>query len=233
MEALPLRESSAKIALQQAGWLAHQPGWLRDSFLSCARLRSFRRGEFAYHIDDEPGGMFGVAEGSFGVLVPSGGELSMCHLLRPGAWFGAGPVLTAGRRTMSFKAVEASQALFVTLAELQAIGARHPELYRRLGGLSEQAMQSIAARVVGDLLIPSGEQRIAAVLARLAGGGTGESPVAIPLSQQVIGQISNSSRDRVNRTLRRFEKSGWVELRYQAVLVTDLAALEEFARHGG
>jgi CRP/FNR family transcriptional regulator, cyclic AMP receptor protein len=157
----------------------------------------------------------------------------MCHLLRPGAWFGAGPVLTAGRRTMSFKAVEASQALFVSLAELQAIGARHPELYRRLGGLSEQAMQSIAARVVGDLLIPSGEQRIAAVLARLAGGGTGEPPVAIPLSQQVIGQISNSSRDRVNRTLRRFEESGWVELRYQAVLVTDLAALEEFARHGG
>ena len=92
-------------------------------------------------------------------------------------------------------------------------------------------MNSIAARVVGDLLIPSGDQRIAAVLARLAGGGTGQPPAAIPLSQQVIGQISNSSRDRVNRTLRRFEESGWVELGYQAVRVTDLAALEEFARH--
>jgi CRP-like cAMP-binding protein len=227
-----LRESFAKTALQKAGWLADQPVWLREAILSCARLRVFRRGEYAYHLDDEPGGMFGVAEGSFGVMVPSGGELSICHLLRAGAWFGAGPILTAGRRTMSFRAVEPSQALFVSLAELQAIGARHPELYRRLGGLSEQAMQSVAARVVGDLLIPSGEQRIAAVLARLARDGTSQRPVTIPLSQQVIGQISNSSRDRVNRTLRRFEQSGWVELGYQAVRVTDLAALEEFARLG-
>ena len=170
-----------------------------------------------------------MAEGSFGVLVPSGGEVSICHLMRAGAWFGGGPILTSGRRTLSFRAVEASQALFVSLAELQAIGARQPELYRRLGALSEHIMNSIAARVVGDLLIPSGEQRIAAVLARLAG----QPPAAIPLSQQVIGQISNSSRDRVNRTLRRFEESGWVELRYQAILVTDLAALEAFARHGG
>jgi CRP/FNR family cyclic AMP-dependent transcriptional regulator len=224
-----LRESLAKIALQKTGWLADQPDWLRNSLLACARLRSFRRGEYAYHVDDEPGGMFGVAEGSFGVLVPSGGELSMCHLLRAGAWFGAGPVLTAGRRTLCFRAVEPSLALFVSLAELQAIAARHPELYRCVGALSEQAMNAIAARVVGDLLIPSGEQRIAAVLARLAG----QPPAAIPLSQQVIGQISNSSRDRVNRTLRRFEESGWVELRYQAVHVTDLAALEAFARHGG
>jgi CRP/FNR family cyclic AMP-dependent transcriptional regulator len=227
-----LRERFAKTALQKTGWLAGQPGWLREAILSCARLRGFRRGEYAYHLDDEPGGMFGVAEGSFGVMVPSGGELLICHLLRVGAWFGAGPILTAGRRTMSFRAVEPSQALFVSLAELQAIGARHPELYRRLGGLSEQAMQSIATRVVGDLLIPSGEQRIAAVLARLAGDGTSQRPVTIPLSQQVIGQISNSSRDRVNRTLRRFEESGWVELGYQAVRVTDLAALEEFARLG-
>ena len=227
-----MRESFAKIALQKTGWLADQPDWLRDSLLASARLRSFRRGEYAFHVDDEPGGIFGVAEGSFGVLVPSGGELSICHLMRAGAWFGGGPILTSGRRTLSFRAVEASQALFVSLAELQAIGARHPELYRRLGALSEHIMNSIAARVVGDLLIPSGEQRIAAVLARLAGGGTGQPPAAIPLSQQVIGQISNASRDRVNRTLRRFEESGWVELRYQAVLVTDLAALEAFARHG-
>jgi CRP/FNR family transcriptional regulator, cyclic AMP receptor protein len=227
-----LRENSAKIALQKTGWLADQPEWLRDSLLACARLRSFQRGEYAYHVDDEPGGMFGVAEGSFGVLVPSGGELSMCHLLRAGAWFGAGPVLTAGRRTLCFKAVEASHTLFISLSELQAIAARQPELYRRIGALSEQAMNSIAARVVGDLLIPSGEQRIAAVLARLAGGGTGQPPAAIPLSQQMIGQISNASRDRVNRTLRRFEESGWVELRYQAVFVTDLAALEAFSLHG-
>lgn len=224
-----MRESLAEIALQKAGWLADQPDWLRDCLLASARLRSFRRGEYAFHVDDEPGGIFGVAEGSFGVLVPSGGEVAICHLMRAGAWFGGGPILTAGRRTLSFRAVEASQALFVSLAELQAIGARQPELYRRLGALSEHIMNSIAARVVGDLLIPSGEQRIAAVLARLAG----QPPAAIPLSQQVIGQISNSSRDRVNRTLRRFEESGWVELGYQAVLVTDLAALEAFARHGG
>ena len=89
-------------------------------------------------------------------------------------------------------------------------------------------MQSIATRVVGDLLITSGERRIAAVLARLASGNPVGQPT-IGLSQAAIGQMSNASRDRVNRTLKKFANSGWIELGYQAVRIIDASALERFS----
>jgi CRP/FNR family transcriptional regulator, cyclic AMP receptor protein len=221
-------ESAAKSALRAKGWLASEPDWLRDALLGCAKLRTYQVGEYAYHLEDEPGGMFGIVSGGFGVIIPSGAEMALCHVLRAGAWFGLGPVLTNGRRTFSFQAVEQSQALTVSLGDLHSIGARNPELYRRLGGLSEQSMQNIAARVVGDLLIPSGERRIAAVLTRLAGGG--HSPAVLRLSQAMIAQMSNSSRDRVNRTLRKFATQGWLQLGYQTLTIIDSAALERFSR---
>ncbi len=226
-----MNEESAKVALAGAGWLATEPAWLRNEFLACARIRKFQNGEYAYHLDDEPGGMFGIASGGFGVVVPSGAEMTLCHVLWQGAWFGAGPILTNGRRTLGFRAVETSRALVVSLRDLNAIGTRHPELYRRIGALSEQSMQSIATRIVGDLLITSGERRIAAVLARLASGNTGGQVVTLGLSQAVIGQMSNSSRDRVNRTLNKFAKAGWIELGYQAVKIVEPSALERFSRN--
>jgi CRP-like cAMP-binding protein len=44
--------------------------------------------------------------------------------------------------------------------------------------------------------------------------------------------MSNTSRDRVNRALQRFRKAGWVDLRYQTIIIRDPAALEHFARVG-
>ena len=67
-------ETVAKSALSGKGWLANEPDWLRDALLGCAKLRTFQPGEYAYHFDDEPGGMFGIVTGGFGVIIPSGAE---------------------------------------------------------------------------------------------------------------------------------------------------------------
>lgn len=225
-----MSERTAKAFLRGIGWLSNQPEWLKDALLSRARLRTYEAGEYTHHADDEPGGIFGIVDGGFGVVVPSGAEMIVCHVIWAGAWFGLGPILATGRRTMSFRATETSRALVVSFSDLQSIGTQTPELYRRLGALSEHSMQTIAARIVGDLLITSGERRTAAVLVRLAGGGAAPTPFPLRLSQSMIGQMSNSSRDRVNRALQKFATSGWVELRYNAVVILDAAALDSYAR---
>ena len=225
-----LGEETSRLAMRNMGWLANQPDWLKEELLACSRLRQFSRGQYAYHFEDGPGGMYGVANGSFGVLVPSGGEMIMCHVMGPGAWFGWGPILTGGQRSLSFRAVEESRALYVSLSDLGTIGARNPDLYRLLGALGEASMNAMTARAVGDLLIPSCERRIAAVLARLGSEATGKPPATLRLAQSVLGQMSNASRVRVNRALREFESAGWVSVRYQSIRVTDVASLEAFAR---
>ncbi|WP_395663164.1 helix-turn-helix domain-containing protein [Aestuariivirga sp.] len=61
----------------------------------------------------------------------------------------------------------------------------------------------------------------------------GKPPAPLRLAQSVLGQMSNASRVRVNRTLREFETAGWVSVQYQSIRVTDVASLEAFARREG
>lgn len=157
----------------------------------------------------------------------------LCHVLRTGAWFGLGPVLTNGPRTLTYRALETCHVLYAPRADLDVITQLHPEFYRRIGMLSEGSYYAMAIRVLGDLLVRSGEKRIAAVLTRLAQGGDGYQsgqPAPIHLSQADIGQIANASRDRVNRTLQKFAKAGWVTLDYKAIVIHNLSALEAFVQ---
>ena len=225
-------EKSARLELRGKGLLTNMSDALQDALLSLSTLRKFRTGDFAYHIGDAPGGMFGIVKGTFGIAVASGDEMVMCHLLRPGTWFGSAPVLSQGPRVLSFQAVEASEALAVSLADLHTVGARFPELYRQIGAMSERMVQVTSARIVGDLLISSGQRRLAAVLVRLCGAWEGRPPSPIPLSQQAIGQMSNLSRDRVNRFLQELVAAGCIELRYGSVVVIDPEALEAIAQSG-
>jgi CRP/FNR family cyclic AMP-dependent transcriptional regulator len=228
-----MTDTAAKDILRKTGWLAGEPDWLREALLSCARISAWKADELIYMVGDEPGGIYGIAEGGVGVLVPSGGnEMVLCHVLRPGMWFGLGPILAKGRRFLTFKTVEPSRTVHVTLADLNAIGARQPELFRRLGALSEASFHTIAIRVVGDLLISSGERRIAAVLARIAGAGPDGATWPIRVSQSMLGQMSNCSRDRVNQALRKFAMAGWISADYRLITVNDLASLEAFTRGG-
>jgi CRP-like cAMP-binding protein len=117
--------------------------------------------------------------------------------------------------------------------DLEAIAQLNPDFYRRMGMLSEGSYYAMGIRVLGDLLVRSGEQRIAAVLTRLAQGGDGQrmgEPAPVHLSQADIGQIANASRDRVNRALQKFAKAGWISLDYKSIVIRDIEALEAFVQ---
>jgi CRP-like cAMP-binding protein len=229
-----LLEADAISVLSAKGWLSAEPEWLRNAILERAVLQIYNQGEYTHFAGDTSSGMFGIADGSFGVMIPSAsGELVLCHVLRTGAWFGLGPILTNGPRTLTYRALEKSYVLHVTRSDLDAIARLYPEFYRRIGMLSEGSYYAMGIKVLGDLLVRSGERRIAAVLARLAQGGdghrTGRSE-PIHLSQTDIGQIANASRDRVNRALQKFAKAGWIALDYKTIVIRDIAALEAFVQ---
>ncbi len=229
-----MNEMTAKALAAGTGWLRGQPEWVQDAVLGGVRLRTFEPGEYTFHAGDDPGGLYGIVDGGFGVLVPSGGQdLLLCHVLRRGYWFGYGPALNSGVRKMTIKSVERSHALYLPLRAINAIGGQRPEFFRVLGALNDYGLMMTSVQVVGDLLISSGEKRVAAVLARIARPNAGDEAQGswpIRLSQAEIGQMSNSSRDRVNRALGRFARAGWITTSFKSIIVNDLAALEAFAR---
>jgi CRP/FNR family transcriptional regulator, cyclic AMP receptor protein len=231
-----MTEAQAKSVLAEMGWLAGEPAWMRDAMLACSSIRGFGAGELTHMVGDEPGGMFGIVAGSFGVMIPTTkSELALCHVLRPGVWFGMGPILTGGPRALSYRALERCTVLHAPLANLTKIGQRYPEFFRRIGILSESSYFTVGIRILGDLLIPTSERRVAAVLCRL--GGLTEAriqhdPWPIPLSQAEIGQMSNCSRDRANRALQKFSKAGWIALQQKRIVIRDRTALENFVQGG-
>jgi CRP/FNR family transcriptional regulator, cyclic AMP receptor protein len=122
------------------------------------------------------------------------------------------------------------------LRAVQALCGKRPEFLRILGVLNDHGLMMNTLQVIGDLLIPAGERRIAAALCRIARpnpGDEGQALWPIRLSQAEIGQMSNASRDRVNRALAKFELAGWLKADFKMITIIDLTALERFAAGSG
>jgi CRP-like cAMP-binding protein len=228
-----MNQSVAKELICRTGWLSGAPEWVREAVLSASKLQTYERGRFLFYEGDEPGGMYGIVDGGLGVMVPSGhSDMLLCNVLRRGYWFGYGPTLNGGSRKVTIKAVEKSHVLHLPLRGIAAICAEKPEFYRLLGGLNDEGIMMNTLKVISDLLIPSGEKRIAAVLARIAKPYPGDEEQGawpIRIAQAEIGLMSNASRDRVNRALAKFEKAGWLEADFKMIAIKNMAALENFA----
>lgn len=228
-----MTEAEAKALIRKHGWLTEEAVWVQDAILSRARLRHFGANEYTFHADDDPGGIYGVVSGGFGVLLPtSANDMVVTQVIRLGVWFGHGPVLTGRSRALSFRALEPSTALHLPMSSLGEIKAQHPEFSQRLAALSERNFSIVALRVIADLLIHSTEKRVAATLVRISRPEASEDklpPWPIHLTQAEIGRMANASRDRVSQALRKFQSLGWIEIDYRAIIVKELEALTKHA----
>lgn len=227
-----MQRGEAKAILRKHGWLATQPPAVQAALLARARPVAFAAGAPVFHIDDEPGGMYGLAAGAVGILVATFGRAPrLAHVLRRGAWFGHGPLMTGGRRVLGFRAMEPTVALLVPLAALDAMSRASIEGARSLAVLANANM-GIAIATVSDLLITRADRRIAAVLLRATGAAQEAEPAdpaGCRLTQVDIAEMANASRQLVNATLARFAQKGWIGVGYQRIAVHDAAALAAYA----
>lgn len=214
------------------GWLSRQPSAFRAAILAERRIVHIKRGEVVYREGDAGGSIYGVIDGGIGVLIgPPRLSPRLCHIVRAGAWFGIGPVLSGGNRTMELRASEPSTLLTVSAATIAAINHDDPETIRRIGGLSSEILD-VAARIAAELLIPQSNRRIAAVLLRVVAADAlvdPGRPLRALLSQNQLAEMSNVSRNLVNIALRQFKAAGWVETQYNHVNIIAAPALAHFA----
>jgi hypothetical protein len=106
----------------------------------------------------------------------------------------------------------------------------------RLVGEMENQGTNLAGWIACDLLIPNGARRIAAVLLRVTGAHEGvepSDPRGFLLSQTLLGDMANASRNGVNRALADFARSGWIEKCYNHITVRNREALLAYAYADG
>jgi CRP-like cAMP-binding protein len=230
-----MERTEAERIVLKAGWLSRQPGPFQIALLRRARLVTFAKGEHAYAAGDTTGSIYGVAQGGFGCeVVTRYSDSRLAHIMRDGTWFGTGPVHTDTPRLFTFRAVERSIAFSVPMAALHEIAAVDTSAFRRLAALSEENMR-LSGQVVSDLLLPSSEQRIVAVLLRAAGVTVGDPlppPHSILVTQSELGEMANASRDVVNRVLGRLESKGLIGVGHGRIEIADAGALLALMRTG-
>jgi CRP-like cAMP-binding protein len=214
------------------GWLSQQPEAFRNTLLPEGRILRIERDQAVYREGDPGGSIYGVIAGGIGAIIgPPLLSPRLGHIVRPGSWFGVGPVLSGGSRSMEFRATEPSVLLMVPFASIQRLGERDQETVRRLGALANNGFD-MAVRVAAELLIPASARRVAAVLLRVAAtnGLDGQATIQdVTLSQVQLAEMSNVSRNLVNAALRRFKARGWLQTNYGRVRIMDRAALAGFA----
>lgn len=183
-------------------------------------MRQFAAKEGVFEIDDDPGGVYGVASGSFFVSVQSqDGTVRLAHIIRPGTWFGHGPALTSENRLLAFAAAEPSAAVYLPLAAIRKLQADDPAYSRAFASLAEHNIRQ-PIQALCDLLIPRASQRIAAVLLRVTAAldpMVPHPPDGFVLTQSDLAQMANTSRQVANTMLRKFETNGWISTTYNRI----------------
>jgi CRP/FNR family cyclic AMP-dependent transcriptional regulator len=239
-----MRRGEVHRILASRGWLADIDPALASAVVDAGRLIEFRRGDALYHPGDEPGGMYGVAEG--GILLSTVGRDGLPvagHIIRRCTWFGYGSVLDRQRRKLIPTANEASLVLYVPLGELERLRAAFPSASRAFGQLATRG-EALYLAIVTDLLIANTDRRLAAVLLRVTGAETPDrqrdlpvdpladpwaGPTGVPLTQAMLAELANASPNTVARFVDRAVQAGWIEWRYGRVRIPDIGQLAAFA----
>jgi len=213
------------------GWLSQQQDAFRSRFIAMGRLVTLARGAPVFHAGDPPGGVYGIVSGA--VMVFGGARwqtLALAHIQRAGDWFGHGPVLGGGERSLSLVAAEPVVLLQVPLEQLRPHLREDPEFAARLGQLANFGAET-SQWVARDLLIRDSAQRLAAVLLRVTAMGE-VAPADLDgyaITQSELGEMSNISRHQSNRILGRLRRAGLIEVGYHSIRLLDVPGLRAFA----
>lgn len=224
--------SAATTALSVRGWLASATPAQRAALLAAGRTVILEAGQRLFSAGAPPGGIFGVVSGGIAVEGSTPWHLPRVgHVYRTGDWFGHGPALNSGSRTMGYFALEQTDLLTVPLAPLRNLMRADPEMARLVGEMANRGT-TLASWIACDLLIPDAPRRLAAVLLRVTGAMEGVQPSdqrGFLLTQTILGEMANASRHHVNRVLGEFARSGWIAKRYGHLQLLDVEALKAFA----
>lgn len=222
--------------LLRRGWLADQAPAVRAEVLQRGRLISGGEGESLFHAGDDPGGIFGVVAGGVAIRIACrSDEPRLAHIGRCGLWFGYGPLVRGGPRSMlyTFSLTEPSWLFSISLAKLQEIVRMSPEHQRALLSVSDYGIE-IAVHTVETLMIRNTDRRIAATLLRVSppvDEAPSGAPVEVRLTQAQLGEMANAERKVVNRALSRMVARGWLDVSYGRIRLLAPDALDAFSKH--
>ena len=198
------------------------------------RARSFPRGSFLFHQDDDAPDVAFLWRGRVEMTSTSfTGHRQLHTTLEPPQFFGELGVLGGMRRTSSARAVEDTVVWAIPGSDFLDFLADHPEASRAL--LRALARQIAAHEaLVEDLLFLDLKGRVAKRLIGLVSPSFDELPAdgaVVPsvVTHADLASLSGGSRENVTRILSEFQRRGLVRRDGRRYVLADVGGLKELA----
>jgi CRP-like cAMP-binding protein len=227
------RNDDLDLVFARRGWLSEQTPASRRLVLERGRRVSFETGENIVHMGDAGGGIYGVISGgvgSIGMTDLTGPALA--HIMREGIWFGQGPLLTNGPRTLTFRAMEETELVLVPLKELKPLMTADSGFAEMIAQMAEHASR-MSGRALRELLIRDAPRRLAATLLRVTAVLDGVAPAqaqGFQISQTDLAEMGGLSRNYTNRILNDLQALSLVTLSYNHIQINDPKGLAAYVR---
>jgi CRP/FNR family transcriptional regulator, cyclic AMP receptor protein len=197
------------------------------SLAMVSRLRACRRGQVVFMTGDPGDTLIVVVSGRVKVVARAadGAELTLT-VIGPGGVLGELSAADGGPRSTDAQTLDECQLLFVPRDQVWDICSRVPAAAQALAGSLAATLRRLTESA-SDLVFLDLPRRVAKVLLSQPMGDDGI--IRLKMSQEELAHQTGVTRQSVNAALRGFERRGWIEVRDRAVVVTQAAALGQFA----
>ena len=166
------------------------------------------------------------------IAVTGDGHQRVLALRGPGDIVGEIAGQTTGHRTATMQAIEEVRALVVGYDRFTSFRASHPGAERAyLRELTER--WRVAAMTIRDIPVTTGAQRLARLLLELAerhgNAQEGEIHIAMPLSQEELASLANTSRATVTKALNKWRERGDIRTGLRHIRILNPRGLDQAA----
>ncbi len=201
----------------------------RRSLLATCHRRRFAKGEAVFREGDPAESLHLLAEGTVAVRVTTPiGDVATLNVLVPGDAFGEQALISSPAvRSASVFALEPVQTLSLSRTAFEQLLTDHPSVLRLLVVALDARLRSTSQTLVDALYMPV-EKRVYRHLAML--GEVYASRGSIPLTQDDLASMAGTTRQSLNKVLRRAQDDGLVSLTRGRIAVTDPLEIARRAR---
>lgn len=205
----------------------------RRRLLSLARRRRFRRGEVVFHEGDPGDTLHLIDKGHVAIRRTTPlGDVAMLLVLGPGEVFGELAVVAPAPRNATVSAVDSVETLAFHASVFDELRDTHPTVDRVLVQALVAEVRRLSSMLVEALYVPANKRIYLRLcdLAEIFAVPASDTPVAIPFTQEEVGQLAGTTRPTANRVLRAAEQAGLIQMSRGRIEILDRVGVAKRAR---
>jgi CRP/FNR family cyclic AMP-dependent transcriptional regulator len=196
-----------------------------ERFLSRAVIRKVKKGTVLFRKGDVGSSLYAVCSGTIRISVPSPhGKDAILNIFSAGEVFGEIALLDGGLRTADAVATDDSELLVIDRRDFIPLVRENPDVALKLIELVCARLRRTSDQVE-DAVFLDLPQRLAKVLLEMHARASTDQAQIISVTQRDLSQMVGASRESANKTLREWERKGWLKLRHRGLTILQPKAL--------